>query len=63
MHFDYTNLSAPLPAEMYVDFGVLGVCFMPILIGIALEKPWTVQPARHCEWASFSDRGFFMGAL
>ena len=37
MHFDYTNLSAPLPAEMYVDFGVLGVCLIPILIGIALK--------------------------
>ena len=35
MGFAFTNLSAPLPAEIYVDFGILGLLVIPFCIGYA----------------------------
>jgi oligosaccharide repeat unit polymerase len=33
MGFDFVNLSAPIPAEIYVDFGILGLIFIPFWVG------------------------------
>lgn len=35
--YDYVNISAPLPAETYVDFGFAGVVFGAIAFGILLR--------------------------
>lgn len=36
MGFDFVNLSAPLPAEIYVDFGLGGLLVLPFLIGVVI---------------------------
>ena len=36
--YDFTNISAPLPSEFYVDFGVLGVLVGGALLGYILAK-------------------------
>jgi hypothetical protein len=36
MGFTFVNLSAPLPAEIYVDFGVGGLLVLPFLIGVVV---------------------------
>ena len=34
--YDYTNISAPLPAELYIDFGYLGVTLFSLLLGMLI---------------------------
>jgi len=34
----FTNISSPLPAELYIDFGYIGIILLPIIIGWAIRK-------------------------
>lgn len=38
MGLDFDNISCPLVAESYINFGVIGVCIFAILIGYCLRK-------------------------
>lgn len=35
--YPFTNISAPLASEIYIDFGFLGLAVVPVLLGIALR--------------------------
>lgn len=36
--YDFTNISSPLPAEFYIDFGILGVIFFSFTFGCFLRS-------------------------
>lgn len=46
-HYHYTNLSLPFPAELYLDFGVIGMIAIMALMGWLwqrLDHAWLTQP-------------------
>lgn len=70
--YDYLNVSSPLPAEMLVDFGYVGMVIGAALLGILLAKidsvlnrAWMVSPQVMCIGAAVAAYSiiFYRGAL
>jgi hypothetical protein len=63
MGFAYVNLSAPLPAEIYVDFGLGGLLVIPFLLGAVITMLDRKAQSAALFGAPIAERLFYGGLI